>query len=108
MTFRWALFLLAFSLTGCSKGAIKDWATSTRDRFETAAIESRMVVDFETAPGESPDSLISRPPQPVAKTPERPGDSLYSEPTSPFAPIVEPDSAPAPEPAPSGNAAPAR
>lgn len=97
MTFRWALILLGFSLAGCSKGAIEDWATSTRDRFETAAIESRMVVDFETEPADTSESLISRPARPVAKAPpERPGDSLYSEPTSPFAPTVEPEAAPAP------------
>ncbi|MDP3747234.1 MAG: hypothetical protein Q8Q88_09325 [Phenylobacterium sp.] len=97
MTFRWALILLGFSLAGCSKSAIEDWATSTRDRFETAAIESRMVVDFETAPADTSENLISRPARPVAKAPpERPGDSLYSEPTSPFAPIAEPEAAPPP------------
>lgn len=106
MTLRWGLFLLSFSLAGCSKGAVKDWATSTRDRFETAAIESRMVVDFETTPAETSENLISRPAQPVAKAPERPGDSLYSDPTSPFAPIVEPDAAPEPASAPARSAAP--
>lgn len=98
---RWALTLLAFSLAGCSKTAITDWAENTRDRVATSVVTARNTASFERPPLEAEDYMIARRPraaalvtQEEAKAPA--GDTLYAEPTSPFAPMVEPQAPVAP------------
>ena len=101
MNFRWAAFPLALSLSSCSQGSIENLATSTRDRVHTSGADSRSLAKFEEGAPTDGDYLISR--RPGAASPTQPpkpaADTLSSEPTSPFAPVVEAEPPPASEPA---------
>ncbi len=98
----WTIIVLGLALASCSKADLQNLATATRDRAQNIGAESRRLASLEGADGDS-EHLISRRPPPAAPPlkdappPERPGDSLASDPTSPFAPQVEPPPESAPK-----------
>ncbi|UTP40970.1 hypothetical protein M9M90_07245 [Phenylobacterium sp. LH3H17] len=102
MNVRWTIMALGLALASCSKADLQNLATATRDRAESIGAESRRLASLEGADGNN-EYLISRkpsldaPPAKDAPPPERPGDSLASDPTSPFAPQVEPSPESAPK-----------